>query len=227
MKFIVFGLGNYGSSLSQKLVSLGHEVIGVDLKMELVEKFKNDLTHTIALDAGNPEAVKSLPMRDVDAVVNAIGENEGANIMVAAILKQLAVKRIICRVLTPLQKTVLEAMNIQEFVYPEADSAERLAYKLDLKGVTESYKLTDEYKIIEVQVPERYIDHRVGEIEFTEKYAIQLVTLTRSIEQKNILGTTNKVKHVVGILKPDTILRRGDRLLLFGEVSDLEDFIEE
>ena len=42
MKFIVFGLGNYGSSLSQKLVSLGHEVIGVDQKMELVEKFKND-----------------------------------------------------------------------------------------------------------------------------------------------------------------------------------------
>jgi trk system potassium uptake protein len=38
MKFIVFGLGNYGASLSQKLISLGHEVIGVDQKMEIVEK---------------------------------------------------------------------------------------------------------------------------------------------------------------------------------------------
>ena len=123
MKFIVFGLGNYGSALSQKLISLGHEVIGVDTKMELVEKFKNDLTHTIALDAGSPDAVKSLPMRDVDAVVNAIGENEGANIMLTAVLKQLSVNRIICRVISPLQRTVLEAMDIQEFVYPEADSA--------------------------------------------------------------------------------------------------------
>ena len=53
MKFIVFGLGNYGASLSGKLVSLGHEVIGVDIKLELVEKLKNEITHTIALDAGH------------------------------------------------------------------------------------------------------------------------------------------------------------------------------
>lgn len=227
MKFIVFGLGNYGSSLSQKLVSLGHEVIGVDQKIELVEKFKNDLTHTIALDAGSPEAVKSLPLREVDAVVNAIGENEGSNIMLTAVLKQLSVKRIICRVITPLQKTVLEAMDIQEFVYPEADSAERLAYKLDLKEVTESYRINDKFQIVEVVVPDRYIDHRIGELDFLEKYAIQLITITRSVEQKNILGNANRVKQVTGILTPETLLRRGDRLLIFGEVSRIEDFIEE
>ncbi len=227
MKFIVFGLGNYGSSLSQKLVSLGHEVIGVDQKMELVEKFKNDLTHTIALDAGSPEAVKSLPIKDVDAAVNAIGENEGSNIMLAAVLKQLSVKRIICRVITPLQKTVLEAMDIQEFVYPEEDSAERLAYKLDLKDVTESYRINDKFQIVEVVVPDRYVDHRIGEIDFKGKYAIQLITITRNVEQKSILGTNNKVKQVVGILTPETLLRRGDRILIFGEISRIEDFIEE
>jgi trk system potassium uptake protein len=227
MKFIVFGLGNYGSSLSQKLVSLGHEVIGVDEKMELVEKFKNDLTHTIALDAGSPDAVKSLPLREVDAVVNAIGENEGSNIMLTAVLKQLSVKRIICRVITPLQKTVLAAMDIQEFVYPEADSAERLAYKLDLKDVTESYRINDKFQIVEVVVPDRYIDHRVGEVDFLQKYGIQLITITRNIEQKNILGTANRVKQVVGILASDTLFRRGDRLMIFGEVAKIEEFIEE
>lgn len=227
MKFIVFGLGNYGSSLSQKLVSLGHEVIGVDQKMELVEKFKNELTHTIAMDAGSPEAVKSLPIKDVDAVVNAIGENEGSNIMLAAVLKQLSVRRIICRVITPLQKTVLEAMDIQEFVYPEEDSAERLAYKLDLKDVTESYRINDKYQIVEVVVPDRYVDHRVGEIDFETEYSIQLITITRHVEQKSILGTTNRVKQVVGILTPETLLRRGDRMLIFGEVRKIEEFIEE
>jgi trk system potassium uptake protein TrkA len=227
MKFIVFGLGNYGSALSQKLVALGHEVIGVDQKMELVEKFKNELTHTIAMDAGSPEAVRSLPLRDVDVVVNAIGENEGSNIMLAAVLKQLSVKRIICRVITALQKTVLEAMDIQEFVYPEEDSAERLAYQLDIKGVTESYRINEKYQIVEVLVPDRYIDHKVSEIDFDGKYGIHLVTLTRNVEQKNIFGTTNKVKQVVGILTPDTLLRRGDRMLIFGEVSKIEDFVEE
>lgn len=227
MKFIVFGLGNYGASLSHKLVTLGHEVIGVDIKMELVDKWKNHLTHTIALDAGSPEAINSLPLKDVDAVINAIGENEGANIMLTALLKQLNVKRIICRVITALQKTVLEAMDIKEFVYPEADSAERMAYKLDLKGVIDSFKISDNYKLIEVQIPERYIDKKIKEIDFANTYQVQPVTIIRSTEGRNLFGTVHKVKQVMGVLSPDTLLKRGDSLLLFGEVNKLEDFMED
>jgi len=33
MKFIIIGLGTFGSSLAQKLTNSGHEVIGVDSKM--------------------------------------------------------------------------------------------------------------------------------------------------------------------------------------------------
>jgi trk system potassium uptake protein TrkA len=226
MKFIVFGLGNYGAALSTKLVSLGHEVIGVDLRMELVEKLKNDITHTVAMDAGSPDAVQSLPLKDVDAVINSIGENEGANIMLTALLKQLSVKRLICRVISPLQRTVLEAMDIQEFVHPEADSAERLAYRLDLKGVVDSFKITDRYQLIEVKIPERYVDRRIHEIDFL-KYPVQPVTLLRSKPEKSIIGTTRMVKQVEGVLKPETVLKKDDILVLFGEVDKLEEFIEE
>jgi trk system potassium uptake protein len=227
MKFIVFGLGNYGAALAQKLVFLGHEVIGVDIRLELVEKLKNELTHTVALDAGSPEAVNSLPMRDIDVVVNAIGENEGSNIMLTALLRQLMVKRIICRVISPLQKTVLESMGIIEFVYPEADSAERMAYRLDLKGVHDSYKVNERYQLMEIIIPEKYIDHRIGEIPFAEKYNILPITIIRSVEEKNLLGTSVRVKHVLGLLSSDSLLRRGDRILLFGDSENLEDFIEE
>lgn len=227
MKFIVFGLGNYGASLSQKLVSLGHEVIGVDLRLEVAEKWKNELTHTVALDAGTPEAVNSLPLRDIDVAVNAIGENEGSNIMLTALLKQHNVRRIICRVITPLQQTVLEAMGIVEFVYPEADSAERLAYQVDLKGVMDSYKINEKFQLIEVVVPDKYIDHTLGEIPFAEKYKILPVTIIRSVEEKNILGSSIRVKQVSGLLNNDISLRRGDRLLLFGDSENLEDFIED
>ena len=226
MKFIVFGLGNYGASLSTKLVSLGHEVIGVDIKMELVEKLKNTVSHTIQMDAGSLDAVTSLPLKEVDAVINTIGENEGSNIMLTALLKQVTVKRLICRVISPLQKTVLEAMDVKEFVYPEADSAERLAYRLDLKGVVDSFKITDRYQIIEVSIPDRYVDRRLKEIDFL-KYPVQPVTLSRLIEERSIIGTLHKVKKVVGVLTPDTVLKKDDILLLFGEVEKLEEFIEQ
>jgi trk system potassium uptake protein TrkA len=227
MKFIVFGLGNYGASLSNKLVLLGHEVIGVDKRIELVEKWNHQITHAVALDATTPEGIKTLPLNDVDVVINAIGEDEGVNIMLSALLRQNGVKRIICRVTSPLQQTVLEAMNISEFVYPEGDSAERLAYKLDLKGVTDSFKISDKYKLVEIEAPARYVNKKIRDIDFILKYKIQPVTIIRTVQSKNLLGTFRKSKEVQGVLTPDTTLEHGDHLLLFGSVEDLEDFIEE
>jgi trk system potassium uptake protein len=226
MKYIVFGLGNYGGALASKLIALGHEVIGIDKTMALVEKYKNAITHTICLDAGSPEGVRALPLKDIDAVINAIGENEGANIMLTALLKQYSSGRIICRVITPLHQTVLEAMGIDEFVYPEADSAERLAYRLDLKGVLDSFKVTDRYQLIEVEVPKRYVEQKLADINFLQ-YPVQPVTLLRRMEEKSLIGTQHKIKQVVGVLTPETVLRSSDILVLFGEVDKLERFIEE
>jgi len=227
MKFIVFGLGNYGASLSSKLVVLGHEVIGVDRKIELVEKLNHQITHAIAMDATSPDAIKGLPLKDVDAVINAIGEDEGVNIMVTALLVQSSVKRIICRVTSPLQQTVLEAMNIKEFVYPEGDSAERMAYKLDLKGVTDSFKISDKFKLIEIELPKRYAERKIMDIDFLGKYHIQPVTIVREMQSRNILGTVRTTRVVQGVLTPETVLHKGDKLLLFGDVVNLERFVEE
>lgn len=227
MKFIVLGLGNYGAALSTKLVLLGHEVIGIDKRLELVEKLNHQITHTIAMDATSPEGIKGLPLNDVDAVINTIGEDEGVNIMASALLVQSGVKRIICRVTSPLQQTVLEAMKIKEFVYPEGDSAERMAYKLDLKGVTDSFQISDRFKLIEVELPKRYIDKTITEIDFLGKYNIQPVTIVREMQSRNFLGTIRTTRVVQGVLKPDTVLREGDKMLLFGDVVNLEKFMAE
>jgi trk system potassium uptake protein TrkA len=227
MKFVVLGLGNYGAALSIKLVVLGHEVIGVDKKMELVEKLNHQITHAIAMDATSPDAIRGLPLKDVDAVINAIGEDEGVNIMATALLVQNSVKRIICRVTSPLQQTVLEAMNIKEFVYPEGDSADRMAYKLDLKGVTDSFKISDKFKLIEVELPARYADKKIRDIDFLDKYHIQPVTIVREMQSRNILGTVRTSRVVQGVVTPDTVLHKGDKLLLFGDVINLERFMED
>ncbi len=227
MKFIVFGLGHFGSALAEKLVNLGHEVIGVDNNTALVNRYKGVITHTIEMDATNRAAMDVLPFKDTDAVVMGIGENEGINVMATALLKDLGIKRLICRVTSPLQKTILEAMNISEFSEPEAESAERLAYKLDLKGVTEVFRVSDKYQILEVVVPRRCVDQRVQELELRSKYDLQLVTILRSQVTKKVFGSPKEELRVLGVVASDTVLHQGDIMLLFGMNSDLEKFIED
>jgi trk system potassium uptake protein TrkA len=226
MKFIVFGLGTFGASLSRQLVELGHEVIAVDQRLEVVDKYKHSITHAIALDATNKEAVEQLPIKDVDAAIVGIGENEGANIMTTALLKQLGVKRIICRITSSLQKIVLEAMNMHEFVNPEASSAERLALKLDLPGVIDSFQINPNYRLLEVGVPARYLGQTITELNLGNRYWIVLVTILKKTENKNIFGNDKNELRVIGVVPPETRLQAGDVLLLFGAPSDLENFIE-
>jgi trk system potassium uptake protein TrkA len=225
MKFIVFGLGNFGAALCEQLVQLGHEVVGVDENMETVDKYKHRITHAIALNASNKEAVEQLPLNDLDAAIVGIGEKEGDAIMVTALLKQMGVKRIICRVTSPLQKIVLEAMDIQEFVYPESYSAERLALKLDLPGVVDSFQINAEYRILEVRVPPRYRGQTVSSLKLAERYNLVLVTILKRIKIKNLFGHDKSELKVIGIVPPESVLEAGDVLLLFGSPKDLEKFI--
>lgn len=225
MKFIVFGLGNFGATLSMQLVQLGHEVIGVDNKIETIEKYKHAITHGIALDATSKEAVEQLPLKDVDAAIVGIGDNEGANIMATAVLKQTGMPRIICRVISPLQKMVLEAMNLQEFVHPEAYAAERLALKLDLPGVIDSFQISSDYRLLEVAVPQRYIGEVVNKIDLANRYKVVLVSILRKGNKKDLFGSDRVELQVMGIVPPETVLQKDDVLLLFGTPPDLEKFI--
>lgn len=226
MRFVVFGLGNFGASLSLELVKLGHEVIGVDEKMELVDKFKHTITHAIALNSTSKEALEQLPLRDIDAAIVAIGEDEGATIMTTALLRQIGVSRIICRVTSHLQKIVLEAMNINEYVYPESSSAERLALKLDLPGVIDSFQIHPDYRMIEIAVPGRYVGSSVEELDLQNRYKLVLVTIIKRVSKKHIFGDEKIQMQVMGIIPPGTILRDGDILLIFGTPQDIEVFIK-
>ncbi|MDP5141119.1 MAG: NAD-binding protein, partial [Spirosomaceae bacterium] len=75
MKYIIIGLGNFGSTLATRLTAIGHEVFGVDSRLEIAEQFKDRITHTISMDTSKPASMNSLPIRDADIIVVAIGED--------------------------------------------------------------------------------------------------------------------------------------------------------
>ena len=88
MKYIIIGLGNYGGVLAEELSMLGNEVIGVDMNSHHVELLKDKIAASFIMDATEEEALSALPLREVDVVIVAIGENLGASVRTIAILKK-------------------------------------------------------------------------------------------------------------------------------------------
>lgn len=225
MKYIVLGLGHFGRSLSVYLTELGHEVIAADRNLSIVEQLKDKITHTVCLDTTDREAVSALPFKDCDAVIIAIGEDEGASLLTTALMKQLGVKRIIGRIVSDLQRTVMEAMQIDEYIMPEEDAAERLAMRLDNVDIVDSFKVSDRYSIIETRVPGKYIGMTLREADLTNKYKIIVLTTIR-FSEKHGNDARARLKEATGIAKSDTVLRENDLLVVFGELSDIKKLIE-
>ncbi|MGB0269788.1 MAG: potassium channel family protein [Bacteroidia bacterium] len=225
MKYIIIGLGNFGAPLGEKLTAMGNEVIGVDNHQSKVENLKETLSHTICMDATDELTMKGLPWRETDIVIVAIGEDQGANIMVTAMLKNLKVNRLISRAINPLHEKVLQAIGVDEIVHPEEETAERWSKKLCLSNVVDSFELNEEYSLIEAKVPKKFIGKTVGSIQWRETYNLQVVTLIKKKEVKSVLGKTRSVSEIQGVISDDWKLEENHILVLYGNNEDLNAFL--
>lgn len=227
MKYIIVGLGNFGASLAQKLTAEGNEVIGIDSRMEKVDLYKEQVSHTIQMDATEEFTVSGLPLDDTDVVIIAIGEDQGANIMTTALFKNMQVKRLISRAINPLHEKVLEAIGVDEIVHPEEETAERWAKKLCFNYVVDSFELNEHFSIIEANVPKEYIGKTIGEVDFRKHFNLLVLTKMNKTEVKSMLGKSRTEVKVQGIATPDQQLGETDILVLYGSNKDLQAFLKQ
>lgn len=226
MKYIIIGLGNFGASLAEKLTSQGNEVIGIDTRMNKVDALKEKVSHTICMDATDEFTVSGLPLKDTDVVVVAIGEDQGANIMVTALLKNLDVKRLISRAINPLHEKVLMAIGVDEIVHPEEETAERWAKKLCLSGVVNSFELSDEFSIVEINLPPEYEGKTIAEIGIRKKYNLLVLTTIKSTQVKRSIGNSIKESKVQGVAAADLVLEKNDILVVYGANKDIQSMLK-
>lgn len=75
MKYAVIGLGAFGSSAARQLFRKGAEVIAVDVNIDRVNSFKDEVSLVVRLDATHENALRSHGIGDVDVLIAAIGDN--------------------------------------------------------------------------------------------------------------------------------------------------------
>ncbi len=225
MKFIVIGLGQFGSSLAIRLAQYGHEVIGVDKNMRKVEEIKDKISYSICLDSKELSTLESLPLENTDVVVVCIA-NEGDNLLTTALLKKANVKRVISRSVSSLQDNVLEAMGITEIFKPEKESAERWAFKLSTTNYINLFEVTKSYSIAEIKVPSPFIGKTVKEIGLNKKYKIILLTKLKTIETRNHLGIKTHEVMSGEAITAETVLEANDIIIIYGHIKDISKLIE-
>lgn len=222
MKFIIIGLGNFGSSLGVTLCERGHEVIGIDERESVVEEFKDKLTGTVCLNSNEEAALRSQPIKEVDAVIVAIGEDWAASIQTTALLKTMGVKRVVGRSLSHLHEIVLKGLGIEEIINPEDSAAQVIADHIISANVQQTFALSNDVLINEISIPQMFVGQTVENIDINKNFGLKLVAVKYLDKGTKLFGSSHKVwKAIYDFSKPYTF-ESGDHIVVCGNKQQME-----
>ena len=173
MKYLIIGLGHYGATLAMELTAMGHEVVGADGDGLHVDSVKDQMAASFVLDATDEMALSVLPLKSVDAVIVAIGDNFGASVRIVSLLKKLKVKRIYARAVDEVHKGVLEAFSIDRILTPEQDAARLLAQQLELDGGAEFFQIDGNTYVFKLEIPEKLVGYHINELNLEQEFGLK------------------------------------------------------
>lgn len=225
MKIIIIGLGNFGESLSLYLTDNRHEVLGIDINMNKIDKLKNQISHVVCMDATDETAYKNLPIKEASLAIIAIGRNEGCSIIATAILKKYINLKIISRSISDIHNTILNAMGINHIIHPEKDSAFKLTNLISFKNLLNFFNIRNKHSIIEIICPNIFLEKSVKEVNFIKKFKIYIIAIFNKELNRNLSIKKND-NYISEIITGNTIFKKNDILILFGLKNSIINFIK-
>lgn len=178
-EFAVIGLGRFGSSLALTLVQRGFSVLGIDRDRDIVQSLSEQITHAVALDSTNEDALREVDIASFDTVVVAIGSNFECNLMTTVALKSLRVKKVVCKATTHRQRDILLRVGADQVILPEHDAGRRLANVLSGPGVLDQLELAPGYSITELKVPESMVGQTLLETDVRHRFGVTVLVVKR------------------------------------------------
>lgn len=188
MRYLIIGLGIYGTNLAKDLTDLGHEVIGADINSHRVDAIKDYIATAYIIDSTEEAAISVLPLKNVDLVVVAIGENFGASIKTVAILKKMGVSKIFARAIDSLHRAILEGLHVQRILNPEQYAAFALSNEMQLGSSVEILHIDHGTSVMRFEAPALFHSMPYSRIDTKALFGLRLIAASRPGSVTNLLG---------------------------------------
>lgn len=220
-RFVLIGLGAYGTEIAKTLVEHDADVIVMDRDAAAVNQMKlAGCNYAVQIDNLDPTSLAKF-IKPQDTLILAMGDAFESHILTIELLKGLGVKTIYARATKDIQHRILEKMDITGILFPEKHEGRRFALKL----LNKNFQFIDEYDsdvfLIEVPVSENLQGKTILEQEIRTRFNVNIIGLknvTIDSDDKEIVTTD-----YVGFEK--TVLQMNQVLLVVGKEGDLAELV--
>jgi trk system potassium uptake protein TrkA len=204
---LIIGLGNFGQELVSEFVAKGTDVVVIETDKDKAQHIKDLVSKVIIADATNKDILQEYA-KDIDCAIVCLGDKVDSSILITHFLKEMGVKKIIAKATSHDHGEILRVIGAHEVVFPERDMAKRVAASLIAPDILEFIKLSEDFNIVEIAAPDRFIKHTLRSLELRSKWGI------------DILAIRNPLTGKVQVMPPaDYEVRPDDILIVLGEAD--------
>jgi trk system potassium uptake protein TrkA len=209
-RFIIVGLGNFGSGAAETLAARGHEVIAIDTDEARVDAMASRIERAAVGDATQLAVLKRIGAQEASAAIVSVGDDITASILTTLALRDLKVPQIYVKVISVDHARVMERQGVTETIFPERESAIALGYRLAANGLINYIRLGPGFSIQEMAVPPQWIGQSLRELELRIRYHVQIIALRDLLHDQWYPAPD-----------PDRPLTDSDTLVISGREEDL------
>lgn len=206
----VIGLGRFGGAVAESLLTLGHEVLGLDESPALVQAWADRLTHVAQVDSSNIDALRQLGVPEFRHVVVGIGSNIESSVLTVLALSELHVPDIWAKAVTTNHGRILERTGAHHVVYPEAAMGQRVAHLVTGKMI-DFMEFDDGFAIGKTRAPRQLVGLTLADSAARTRHGVTIVGIKRPREDFTYA-------------RPETVVAIGDLLIVAGQTRLVEAF---
>jgi len=209
-QFAVLGLGRFGEALAITLSELGCNVIVVDKDAEKIQNIANYVTYAVQADVSDINALKSIGLKNVDAVVVSITSDINSSIMGIVNAQELGISEIYGKANNAQHEKVLLKLGIKKVFSPERDMGERVAHSLFSGDLIDILELDTNHSIVEVKSLRSWEGKTLEELDLRSRYGLNVIAI-RTLDVLNASPVASDV------------IVPGDKLIVMGENKSINE----
>lgn len=204
-RFIVVGLGNFGSSVAESLHAIGHDVVALDRDPDRADQMARLVTRAAVGDGTDVRTLERVGAEDADAAVISTGDDITASAMTTLVLRDLGVEEIYVKVVSHDHARLIEKIGVTETIFPERESGIRLGKRISSRSLLNYVQLGHGFSLQEMAVPNSWVGQSLRDLELPRRLGVSVVAV------HDVL-----MDQIVPVPDPDAPLKESDTLLVAG-----------
>jgi trk system potassium uptake protein TrkA len=209
-RYIIVGLGNFGSGVAEALNAAGHDVIALDTNETAVDRIAPFVARAAVGDGRDARTLDHVGAADVDAAVISTGDDITASVLTTLMLRDLGVREIYVKVVSRDHARVMDKLGVTETIFPERESALRLGRRIANRSVLNYVQMGADFGVQEMAVPDAWVGRSLRELELPRRYRISVISVHDMLTDV-----------MAPVPDPDAPLKESDTLMIAGRDEHL------